>query len=97
MLAYIDKDSGKIRKFEGNPFHPGSRGRLCAKGPASINQINDPDRILYPLKRKGKRGEGQWERVSWDEALDDIAGRIGKAIREGRNNEIAYHVGRPGR
>ena len=96
LLAYIDKEDGAIRKFEGNPYHPGSRGRNCAKGPATINQIKDTDRILYPLKRKGKRGEGKWERVSWDEVLDDIAGRMRKAIKEGRNNEIAYHVGRPG-
>jgi len=96
LLSYIDKETGQIRKFEGNPYHPGSRGRNCAKGPATINQIHDPDRILYPLRRKGQRGEGQWERVSWDEVLDDIAGRIRKALQEKRNNEIAYHVGRPG-
>ncbi len=96
LTAYIDKQSMEVRKFEGNPYHPASRGRNCAKGPATINQLTDPDRILYPLKRVGKRGEGKWERVSWDEVLDDIAGRLNKAIREGRNNEIAYHVGRPG-
>ncbi|MFT7587867.1 MAG: anaerobic selenocysteine-containing dehydrogenase [Limisphaerales bacterium] len=96
LLAYVDKDAGTIRKFEGNPWHPGSRGRNCAKGPATINQITDPDRILYPLKRVGKRGDGQWERVSWEEALTDIAGKINKAITEGRQNEVAYHVGRPG-
>ena len=67
LLAYVDKESNEIRKFEGNPYHPGSRGRNCAKGPATINQIKDPDRILYPMKRKGKRGEGEWERVSWDD------------------------------
>ena len=39
LLAYIDKESGRIKKFEGNPYHPGSRGRNCAKGPATINQI----------------------------------------------------------
>ena len=96
LTAYVDKDSNEIRKFEGNPYHPGSRGRNCAKGPATINQINDPDRILYPLKRAGERGEGKWERVTWDEVLDDIAARIRKAIQEKRHNEIAYHVGRPG-
>ena len=96
LLSYVDRETLNIRKFEGNPYHPGSRGRNCAKGPATINQIKDPDRILYPLKRTGKRGEGKWERVSWESALDDIAGRIRKAIQEGRNNEIAYHVGRPG-
>ena len=96
LLSYIDKDTNKIRKFEGNPYHPGSRGRNCAKGPATINQINDVDRILYPLKRKGERGAGDWERVSWDEVLDDIAGRIRKALQEERKNEVVYHVGRPG-
>ena len=96
LLAYIDKEDGSVRKFEGNPYHPASRGRNCAKGPATVNQLTDPDRILYPMKRKGKRGDGGWERVSWDEALDDIAARMRKALQEKRNNEIAYHVGRPG-
>src|SRR5262252_6245276 len=96
LLAYIDKDTHQIQKFEGNPENPGSRGRNCAKGPATLNQINDPDRILYPLKRSGKRGAGNWERVSWDEVLDDLAGRIRKAIVEDRKSEIMYHVGRPG-
>ncbi len=96
LLAYVDKETGLIRKFEGNPEHPGSRGRNCAKGPATLNQVTDPDRILYPLKRAGKRGEGRWVRVSWEEALTDIAGRIRNALQEGRNNEVMYHVGRPG-
>jgi anaerobic selenocysteine-containing dehydrogenase len=96
LLAYIDKETMEIRKFEGNPVHPGSRGKNCAKGPATINQIKDPERILYPLKRAGKRGEGKWTRVDWHEVLEDIGGRIAKAIREGRGNEIMYHVGRPG-
>ena len=96
LTAYVDKETNEIQKFEGNPYHPGSRGRNCAKGPATINQITDPDRILYPLKRAGKRGEGKWDRVTWDEVLDDIAGRMRKAIQEDRHNQIAYHVGRPG-
>ncbi len=96
LLAYVDKDSLRVRKFEGNPLHPASRGRNCAKGPATINQINDPERILHPLKRAGKRGEGRWARVSWEEALADIGGRIRKAFAEGRRNEVMYHVGRPG-
>jgi anaerobic selenocysteine-containing dehydrogenase len=96
LLAYVDKETGEVRKFEGNPEHPGSRGRNCAKGPATLNQITDPDRILYPLKRAGKRGEGKWARTSWDEVLDAIAARIRKAIIEERHNEVMYHVGRPG-
>ncbi len=96
LLAVIDKESGQVRRFEGNPAHPGSRGRNCAKGPATLNQMYDPERILYPLKRTGARGGGQWERVSWEEALQDIAGRMRKAIQENRHDEIMYHVGRPG-
>ncbi len=96
LLAYVDKKDMKIRKLVGNPYHPASRGRNCAKGPATLNQVEDQDRVLYPMKRVGKRGAGQWERVSWDSVLDDIAGRMRKAIMEGRNNEISYHVGRPG-
>jgi anaerobic selenocysteine-containing dehydrogenase len=96
LLAYVDKETGRVRKFEGNPEHPGSRGRNCAKGPATINQITDPDRILYPLRRAGARGEGKWERISWDEVLDALAGRIRTALVEGRRNQIMVHIGRPG-
>jgi anaerobic selenocysteine-containing dehydrogenase len=96
LLAYVDRETLKIRKFEGNPEHPGSRGRNCAKGPATLNQVTDPERILYPLRRLGARGAGRWERVSWDEVLDDLAGRIRRALLENRRNEIIYHVGRPG-
>ena len=96
LLGFVEKDTHRIRRFEGNPEHPGSRGRNCAKGPATLNQVTDPERIRYPLKRVGKRGEGKWERATWDEVLDDIAGRVRKALQEERRNEIMYHVGRPG-
>ncbi|MCZ6698743.1 MAG: molybdopterin-dependent oxidoreductase, partial [Planctomycetota bacterium] len=96
LLAYVDKQTHTIRKFEGNPLHPGSRGRNCAKGPATINQINDSDRLLGPMKRVGDRGAGQWEEVSWDAVLADVGGRIRRALQEKRNDEIVYHVGRPG-
>ena len=96
LLAYVDRDTLEVRKLEGNPEHPGSRGRNCAKGPATLNQVTDPDRILFPLKRAGERGDGRWVRVTWDQALDDIAARIRTAIVEQRPNEVMYHVGRPG-
>jgi anaerobic selenocysteine-containing dehydrogenase len=96
LLAYVDRETLEVRKYEGNPEHPGSRGKNCAKGPATLNQATDPDRILHPLRRSGKRGGNAWTRVTWDEALDDIAGRIRRAIAEGRQNEVMYHVGRPG-
>lgn len=96
LLAFVDKETGAIRKLEPHPLHPASRGRNCAKGPATLVQITNPDRILYPLRRAGARGAGRWQRVSWEEALDDIAGRIRQAISDGRKDEVVYHVGRPG-
>jgi anaerobic selenocysteine-containing dehydrogenase len=95
LLAYVDKETFEIKKFEGNPLHPGSRGRNCAKGPATHNQIYDPERILYPLKRVGKRGEGKWKRITWDEALEEIGAKM-RASRAKRRDGIMYHVGRPG-
>src|SRR5438105_8167473 len=96
LLGFVEKDTHRIRRFEGNPEHPGSRGRNCAKGPATLNQVTDPERIRYPLKRVGKRGEGKWQRVTWDEVLDDLANQIRRTLQDGRKNEIMYHVGRPG-
>ncbi len=95
LLAYIDRETLDIKKFEGNPAHPGSRGRNCAKGPATINQVYDPERILYPLKRVGARGEGRWKRITWEEALDEISEKM-RASRLERQDGIMYHVGRPG-
>ncbi|MBT4070925.1 MAG: molybdopterin-dependent oxidoreductase, partial [Euryarchaeota archaeon] len=76
LLAYVDKESGQVAKLEGNPHHPGSRGRNCAKGPATINQLKDTERILHPMRRKGARGSGEWEKITWDEALDEISSKI---------------------
>src|SRR6202045_3212283 len=78
------------------PPRRGRRGPNCPKAPPPISQVTDPERILYPMRRAGRRGEGKWERVPWDDALDDLAGRIRRALSEGRPEEILYHVGRPG-
>jgi len=96
LLAYVDRETLEVRKLEGNPLHPGSRGRNCAKGPATINQMQDPERILHPLRRKGPRGSGEWERVSWDHVLDAFAERMHDAFAAGRPNDVMYFVGRPG-
>ena len=53
ILAYLDQESLDVRKIEGNPLHPGSRGRTCAKVVVAPNQLDDPDRILYPIRRTG--------------------------------------------
>ena len=95
LLAYVDKDAMRVRKFEGNPLHPASRGHNCAKGPATINQIHDPERILYPLKRAGARGGGEWTRVTWDEVLDDIGAPhpAGRSWRTGATRSCTTSAG----
>ena len=51
-------------------------GRPCTKGYAHIRNLNAPNRVIYPMKRAGEKGEGKWQRISWDEALDTIAGKL---------------------
>jgi len=69
----IHVKDGAVVRVEGNPEHPISKGKLCVKGRSAIDHLYHPDRLSYPLKRKGERGEGKWERISWDEALDAVA------------------------
>jgi anaerobic selenocysteine-containing dehydrogenase len=76
VLAYV-KD-GKVLAIEGDPDHPTNRGGLCCRGNIALKHLDHPARINSPLKRVGKRGSGQWEKVSWDSALDDIAATLGK-------------------
>jgi thiosulfate reductase/polysulfide reductase chain A len=67
---------GRIAKLNPNPENPKSRGMLCARGNAAVQQVYDPDRLKQPLIRAGERGEGKWRPVSWDEALDHTAKRL---------------------
>ncbi|MBI5968424.1 MAG: molybdopterin-dependent oxidoreductase [Deltaproteobacteria bacterium] len=71
LLFHIE--DGRAVKVEGDPKHPISRGRICARGTLMIDHLYHPDRLNYPLKRTGERGEGKWERISWDQALDVVA------------------------
>ena len=66
---------GKVVKLEGNPLHPQSMGKLCARGQAGIGQLYDPDRLKKPMIRVpgSKRGDGQYEEVSWEKAFSHIA------------------------
>lgn len=92
-IVGIVKD-GRLIKVEGNPNDPNSRGHLCARGQAALNHQYHPERLLYPLKRVGERGEGKWKRITWDEALDEIAEKL-KAVRDsGKPEEFAFHQGR---
>jgi len=67
---------GRVRKLEGNPAHPHSRGLLCPRGQAGIMAAYDPDRLQFPLIRAGERGSGLFRRATWEEALDYVAAKM---------------------
>ncbi len=69
-------EGGRVVKIEGDPNHPMNRGFICVKGRAEKDRLYHPDRLKHPLKRLGKRGEGSWKRVGWNEALDGIAEKL---------------------
>jgi anaerobic selenocysteine-containing dehydrogenase len=83
LLVTID-DTGRATKLAGDPAHPFTRGFLCAKVTKYLDREYHPDRLLYPLRRVGLKGEGRFERISWDQALDEIAQRLA---------EITQHYG----
>ena len=77
MLVHVD--NGRVIKVEGDPANPLNEGVLCAKGLASLEHLYHPDRLQHPLKRVGKRGEGRWQQITWDEALDMVASELARA------------------
>ena len=87
---------GRVTEIVGNPKHPNNRGKICSRGQAGLNVLYDPDRLLYPLKRSGARGEGRWSRISWDQALEEIAKRL-TGLRTPRDMELLWvEMGTPG-
>jgi anaerobic selenocysteine-containing dehydrogenase len=78
MLVTVRKDNGNrvAIKVAGDPSHPTTAGTLCTKVSRYLERTYHPDRLLHPLKRVGRKGEGRFERVGWDEALDEIAARL---------------------
>ena len=91
-VNYIE--DGRLVKIEGQPNSIRTEGKMCAKGQGGVNQVYDPDRILYPMKRVGKRGEGKWKRISWDDALTEITGRLKKLRDDGHPEKFMFHYGR---
>ena len=92
--AYI-KD-GEIIKVEGCKSLPGpNRGNLCIKGSALRQAIYNPERLLYPMKRVGKRGEGKFERISWDEALTTVAEKLLESKEKYGPEATMAYIGHP--
>ncbi|MEY5099268.1 MAG: hypothetical protein RJA36_1987 [Pseudomonadota bacterium] len=86
---------GKVVKIRGNPLDPNMASFMtCAKGQSGPTINSNPERLLFPLKRVGKRGEGLWKRITWDEAYDEIAARIRQCVDDGHPERVAIHQGR---
>ena len=75
VLLYVDKE-GKLARIEGDPLAPFNGGKLCMRCLDMVEAVNHPDRLKWPLKRAGERGENKWERISWDEAYDIIVEKV---------------------
>src|ERR1700734_3057303 len=78
----INVEDSKGSHLRGDPDHPVTRGFLCGKVAKYLDREYSPERLLYPLKRIGEKGEGRFERISWDEALETIATRLAAVARE---------------
>lgn len=89
--AYV-KD-GKLIKVEGCPQHPYSKGRFCTKGAAYKDYIYRDDRILHPLKRTGPRGSGQFEEISWEEAIQTVADNLNRIKRDHGADNVMFMNG----
>jgi anaerobic selenocysteine-containing dehydrogenase len=95
VLLHIN--NGKLVKVTGDPDSPTSRGYICVKGKSAPELLYHPDRLKYPLKRAGERGENRWQRITWDEALDTISGKLLQVKQEFGAESIvgARGTGRP--
>lgn len=78
------------KKLEGNPEDPISQGKLCARGQAAIQLTYHPDRIAYPLKRSGDRGGGNFQAVSWDEAIGELVSRLDALAAANQQSALAF-------
>ena len=91
VLAHVR--DGRVVKIEGNPESPMSQGGVCAKGLAGIQALYHPNRNKYPMRRVGERGTNQWERISWEEALTEVATKINEVSDKYGSEAISVSTG----
>jgi hypothetical protein len=90
LLHVVD---GELAKIEGDPDGPLNHGAICPIGVGARDLVYHPDRLKYPLRRKGPRGSGEWERITWDEALDTIVAQIRRIQAESGTEAIVIGTG----
>jgi len=91
--VHLHVEDGRLTRVTGDPDSPLNRGRLCPIGTRTLDLVYHPDRLKHPLRRTGPRGSGQWKRISWDEALDEIAARLTAIKRNHGPEAIALGTG----
>ena len=87
------KRGDRLVKIEGNPKSIDNGTSICARGNAGVQLLYDPDRLKYPLKNVGERGNPKWKRISWDDALTDLSGRLKKLRDDGHPEKFMFHYG----
>ena len=90
MVAEVE--DGRLKQLRPDADNPLSRGYACPKGIAMTEVQNDPDRVLHPLRRKGR----DFEEVSWEEALDDIGERLRDVLDDYGPQAVGWYMGNPG-
>jgi anaerobic selenocysteine-containing dehydrogenase len=88
IIGYLEGD--QLVKIGGNPKHPNNLGKLCSRGLAGVNMAYDPDRITSPMMRRGERGKGQWEKISWEKAYTEIASRLKSIYQSGGKESFVF-------
>lgn len=86
--------AGRLISITGNAQDPNSRGSVCAKGTAGPSMLYDAARLLYPIRRTGRRGEGKWKRITWEQAYEEIARHLREIRETGHPEEFAFLQGR---
>ena len=90
IIGYLEGD--QLVKIGGNPEHPNNLGKLCSRGLAGLNMVYDPDRITSPMMRRGERGKGQWEKISWERAYAEIAPRLKRIYQSGAKGSLVFQL-----
>ena len=86
----VEVESNRVMRVSGVPNDPRTGGAICSKGQAGPQIAHDPRRLMHPVRREGERGSGRWRRVSWDDAIGELAAKMKAALTEEGPRSIAF-------